>query len=83
MFLSIASACWEAPAGYLRVSSYGTPRTFGAQRDVEDNPCSMRDFAVDQVVLTNDLQIGSVGEQLIRRDAKRRFFEPHDGGVDT
>jgi starvation-inducible DNA-binding protein len=55
----------------------------GAQRDVEDNPRPMRDFAVGQVVLTNDLQIWSIGEQLMRRDAKRRLFEPHCGGADT
>lgn len=55
----------------------------GAQRDGEDNPCSIRDFAVGQVALTNDLQIWSIGEQLMRRDAQRRFFEPHDGTTDT
>jgi len=53
----------------------------GAQRDLEDNSCSMRDFAVGQVVLTNDLQIWCIGEQLMRRDAKRRLFEPHYGGT--
>ena len=55
----------------------------GGQRDVEDNPGSMCDFAVGQVVLTNDLQSWSIGELLMRRDAARRFFEPHDVGMDT
>jgi starvation-inducible DNA-binding protein len=48
----------------------------GAQHDVEDNPCPMRDFAVGQVVLTNDLQIWSIAEQLMRRDENSRLWRP-------
>jgi starvation-inducible DNA-binding protein len=46
----------------------------GTNSGSQDGP-SIRDFAVGQVVLTNDLQSRSIGEQLARRDDKRRLFE--------
>jgi starvation-inducible DNA-binding protein len=47
----------------------------GTKRGAQDDNPSNRDFAVGQVVLANELQSRSLGEQLMRRDTKRRFSE--------
>ena len=44
-------------------------------------PDAVHDFAVGQVVLTNDLQRCSLGEQLVRLDQARRFAIPNVSGV--
>jgi len=53
------------------VLSAACPRENSDSQD--DNP-SIRDFAVSQVVLTNDLQSRSICEQLIRRDGKTKLL---------
>jgi len=45
-------------------------------------PSAVHDFAVGQVMLTNDLQRCSLGEQLVRLDQARRFAVPNFSGVE-
>ena len=54
-----------------------TAGTSGLQTD----PAAVQDFAVGQVVLSNDLQGCSVQEQLIKFDRERRFATTNFGGV--
>jgi hypothetical protein len=56
-----------------------TTGTYGLQTD----PSSVRDFAVGQVLLTNDQQGRFVREQLVRLDRARRFAILSFGGVDA
>jgi starvation-inducible DNA-binding protein len=56
-----------------------TTGTYGLQTD----PSAVRDFAVGQVLLTNDQQGRFVREQLVRLDQARRFAISSFGGVDA
>jgi starvation-inducible DNA-binding protein len=56
--------------------------TSGAHSQQAD-PSADHDFAIGQVVLTNDLQRCSVREQLVRVDQSRRFAISNFGGVDA
>jgi len=56
--------------------------TAGTQ-SLQADPCAVHDFAVGQVVLSNDLQRCSVGEQLVRLDQARRFVNSNFNGVDA
>jgi DNA-binding ferritin-like protein len=46
----------------------------GERGDARDCSPSNRDFAVGQVVIANELQSRSIGEQLMQRDNRRRLF---------
>jgi hypothetical protein len=56
-----------------------TTATHGLQAD----PSAIHDFAVGQVVLTNDLQHGSVGEQLVRFDQVRKLAISSFSGLEA
>jgi starvation-inducible DNA-binding protein len=52
-------------------------------RNLPAAPSAVHDFAVGHVVLTNDLQRRSLGEQLVRLDQARRFAIPNFSGVEA
>jgi starvation-inducible DNA-binding protein len=58
----------------------GAAHTAGTS-SLQTDPSAVQDFAVGQVVLTNDLQGCSVQEQLIKFDRERRFAITNFGGV--
>ena len=50
---------------------------------LQADPSAIHDFAVGQVVLTNDLQRCSVGEQLVGWDRARKFTNSSFSGVEA
>jgi len=71
--------CDLLDAHEIVLSAAQTADTHGLQAD----PSAIHDFAVGQVVLTNDLQRGSVGEQLVRLDQARKFVISNIIGADA
>jgi starvation-inducible DNA-binding protein len=71
--------CDLLDAHEIVMSAAHTAGTHNPQAD----PSAVHDFAVGQVVLTNDLQRFSVEEQLIRLDQAGGFTIPHFSGVDA
>ncbi len=59
-----------------------TARTAGTHR-VQPDPSAVRDFAVGQVVLTNELQGSSIQEQLVKLDQERRFASTNFRGIEA
>jgi starvation-inducible DNA-binding protein len=63
-------------------SVLGAAHTAGTG-SLQSDPSAVQEFAVGQVVLTNDLQGCSVQEQLIKFDRERRFATTNFGGVNA